>query len=685
MKRAVLFSILTIAALSFGYAQAADKSKPVLMVVADEDFFDPEYMQPKAALEAEGYKVRLASIGGVKAVGLNGLEVKPDVAVAKASAEQYGALMLVGGYGAVQFYGNKPLIALIQDFHAQGKLIGAQCYSPVVVAEAGLLKGAAATCWSTQSSLLNAAGASYTGNPVEVVGRIVTGVSGTDPNIRAFIATYTRGLRGELAQASTPASVQASAKAKLPDGPLKVSGDKKRFSIVYAGVERTGELFVPTLDPKQPVSLLVGLHGMNSNGGAFQRGGFDAYAQRRNFVNVYPNAIEGAWEVESETKGLNDDIGFLRRLIGELSKQYNVDPKRVYVTGHSNGGFMSYRVANELSDIVTAIAPAAGVFVAHGRTPSGINAGPVGLLELHAVDDNVVPMRGLSGYSMSVEESVAYWTAINKTNSQPQTVHLAGGTVRRVWTGGAAPVVAVTVPSGGHAWLPGYTDEIMDFFYNTPARAVRVGFGPASAPVQTAHPISIQPVIEGSSQIAKLELLSGDTVLAAAPAAPFTLRFTPQDKTRYELELSAVLKDGTRVPSGAKRSLTVVPENLAAKKSAVSSSEESASFSAAKAVDGDFTTRWGSSFNDAETLTIDLGSVKKVQAVSLFWEVAIAAAYRIEVSSDGKTWTEAVRVKDGKGGVEVLSFAPQKARYVRFEGEKRATPWGYSLWEMMVH
>jgi len=679
MKRAILLSILTVGILSCGFAQAVDKSKPVLMIVADKDFFDPEYVQPKAALESEGYKVRLASIGGVKAVGLNGLEVKPDVAVAKASAEQYSALMLVGGYGAVQFYGNKPLIALIQDFHAQGKLIGAQCFSPVVVAEAGLLNGANATCWSTQSSLLNSAGASYTGNTVEVSGRIVTGVSGTDPNIREFIAMYAKGLRGELPQAS----VQASAKATILDGPLKVSGDKKKFSMAYAGVERTGELFVPALDPKQPVSLLIGLHGMGSNGAAFQQGGFDGYAQRRNFVNVYPDAINGAWEVEAGLKGQHDDIGFLRRLIAEVSKQYGVDPERIYVTGHSNGGFMSYRVANELSDIVTAIAPVAGVFVGAGLSPADSKAGAVALLDLHAADDNVVPLRGIPGYSMSVDQGIAFWAKINGAAATPQTTNL-GGKVRRVWAG-SSPVVSVTVPSGGHAWLPGYTDEIMDFFYNTPARAVRIGFEAPLAAVLPVRPITVKPALSGGAQVSKVELLSGTTVLATAAAAPFTLSFTPQDKTRYELELSAVLKDGTRVPSGGKLGITVVPANLAWKKAAVSSSDENASLSAAKAVDGDFTTRWGSGTTDAETLTVDLGAVRDVQGVSLFWEVAAAAAYRIRVSADGKTWTEAVRIKDGKGGVEVLSFTPQKARYVRFEGEKRATPWGYSLWEMMVH
>ena len=67
------------------------------------------------------------------------------------------------------------------------------------------------------------------------------------------------------------------------------------------------------------------------------------------------------------------------------------------------------------------------------------------------------------------------------------------------------------------------------------------------------------------------------------------------------------------------------------------------------------------------------------------WETAYAIAYEIQVSDDKKRWETVSRVEDGDGGEDSIRFAkPAKARYVRMRGLKRATEWGYSLWEFKV-
>ena len=100
--------------------------------------------------------------------------------------------------------------------------------------------------------------------------------------------------------------------------------------------------------------------------------------------------------------------------------------------------------------------------------------------------------------------------------------------------------------------------------------------------------------------------------------------------------------------------------------------------------DGRLETRWSSEFADPQWIAIDLEKTERVSRVRLDWEQAYAKAYSIEVSSDGKDWKEAYRTDNGKGGSEVVEFAPIEARWVRLSATRRATEYGCSLWEFRV-
>ncbi len=690
MRHAVPLLLLSLLTAPRAHATDADKPR-VLMVVADKDFFDPEYTLPRAALEGAGYRVEVASPSGTRAKGLAGLALDPDLSIASARAERYASLLLVGGYGAAQFYGDQALIALIRAFHAQKKVIGAQCYAPVVVAEAGLLQGENATSWSSQSGLLEQKGARYTGTPVEVSGTIVTGAAGSDANIRAFTDRYLAILTGASGAPGSPAGEAKAGGAdrdRRRNGPFTLSEDRRRFTMVHAGLTRRGEVFAPaTLDRSAPVSLLVGLHGRGSSGAALQSTGLDAHAARLNFVMLYPDAAAADWEVEPGSTGPADDLGFLRRLVTEATAAFGADPRRVYVTGHSMGGFMSYRVGIELSELVAAIAPVSGVLVAPGGAPNTGGARPVALLHQHAADDAVVPLKGFPGYSLSVKEALAYWARRNGARAPATTVRLEEGVSAVRYTGGEAPVQGVTYAGGGHAWVPGTTDRVMEFFYENPPRAARVTLEAAKLPGLLNEPraITVTPIVEARTPVARVELVASGRVLASSSAAPYRLTFTPRMLQTYGLELVATLSDGTRVVSPRMHRLTVVPKNLARRSQASSSSDESASLAAGRAVDGDFTTRWSSAHEDGQSITVDLGSPREVQAVTLFWEIARAASYRLEGSADGSTWKTLFSQPASRGEVEVDTFARERVRWVRLVSEKRATPWGVSLWELMVH
>jgi hypothetical protein len=100
--------------------------------------------------------------------------------------------------------------------------------------------------------------------------------------------------------------------------------------------------------------------------------------------------------------------------------------------------------------------------------------------------------------------------------------------------------------------------------------------------------------------------------------------------------------------------------------------------------DGRAGTRWSSEFRDNEWIAFDLGSVRTISRVALRWEAACGRAYRLQVSDDNQTWRDVYEQKDGHGGAEEMTFPPVQARYVRMYGTRRATEWGFSLWEFQV-
>ena len=103
------------------------------------------------------------------------------------------------------------------------------------------------------------------------------------------------------------------------------------------------------------------------------------------------------------------------------------------------------------------------------------------------------------------------------------------------------------------------------------------------------------------------------------------------------------------------------------------------------AVDGDADTRWASQFSDPQWIAVDLGKPAQISHVRLSWEVACASVYSVQVSPDGKVWTDVYHTDDGASGVEDIHFAPTTARFVRVYGTKRATTFGYSLYSFEVY
>ncbi|MSX92973.1 MAG: prolyl oligopeptidase family serine peptidase, partial [Actinobacteria bacterium] len=133
---------------------------------------------------------------------------------------------------------------------------------------------------------------------------------------------------------------------------------------------RPFDVFVPSSYTKgTAMPLVVLLHGYGATGPIQEAYfGVQALAESEGFLYVHPTGTTNSlgkafWNATDACCGYQttvDDVAYLTGILDSVSAQYDVDPKRIYFMGHSNGGFMSYRMACELSGRVAAIASLAG-------------------------------------------------------------------------------------------------------------------------------------------------------------------------------------------------------------------------------------------------------------------------------------------------------------------------------------
>ncbi|MFF9910346.1 beta-N-acetylglucosaminidase domain-containing protein [Streptomyces sp. NPDC013457] len=143
--------------------------------------------------------------------------------------------------------------------------------------------------------------------------------------------------------------------------------------------------------------------------------------------------------------------------------------------------------------------------------------------------------------------------------------------------------------------------------------------------------------------------------------------------------------------AGEERILTVrafprtAGPDLARTATASSSGDETPDFPAALALDGDPATRWSSPAEDGAWWQLELASPARIGQVVLHWQDAYASRYRIQVSADGRTWRTAATVAEGRGGRESVRMDAADTRFLRVQGDRRATQYGYSLWSVETY
>lgn len=158
----------------------ADKrlfGKRVLMVICPTQFRDEELIEPRRVFVEEGAAVTIAACKLGDAKGMLGTTVKPDMLLSDAKAEDFDALVVVGGAGSPTYlWGDEELHVLLETMESDNKVVAAICLSGAVLANAGVLRGRKATVYSTPDSVkaLEAGGAVYVPAPVVRDGHVVT-------------------------------------------------------------------------------------------------------------------------------------------------------------------------------------------------------------------------------------------------------------------------------------------------------------------------------------------------------------------------------------------------------------------------------------------------------------------------------------------------------------------------------
>ncbi len=268
------------------------------------------------------------------------------------------------------------------------------------------------------------------------------------------------------------------------------------FTLTHQGRTRSYRVHIPPqYDATKPTPTVLNFHGFSSNELEQEAlSQMSTVADAEGFIAVHPRGLSAqeiqgtpsdagspeyrSWNAGSccgpaQINGM-DDVGFVDAMLAEVSSRVCVDSRRIFSTGLSNGGFFSYRLACERSNLIAAIAPVAGMEILTPCTPRR----PVPLMHFHGTADTIVLYDGgtifLGGAYPSASESVARWAPRNGCAGPLVETYQRGDSTCLTHTGCApenATATLCTVQDGGHTWpgglIPadaglGYTTQDLD-------------------------------------------------------------------------------------------------------------------------------------------------------------------------------------------------------------------------------
>ncbi|MFT5264411.1 MAG: polyhydroxybutyrate depolymerase [Polaribacter sp.] len=205
-------------------------------------------------------------------------------------------------------------------------------------------------------------------------------------------------------------------------------------TMMHDGLERDYQVYLPAnYEPGDQLPLVFNLHGIGSNN--LEQGIYSVFspvADTANFILCLPNGTPSPtggnfWDVNFPFAVAEvDDVGFINALIDTLYENYDINLDKVYATGMSNGGYMSYKLACELTDRFQAIASVTGSIV-----PSELDlcmpTSTFPIMQIHGTADPTVAYAG-SVFGVGIENLVSYWVEHNDCANSPDTTYIAEST-----------------------------------------------------------------------------------------------------------------------------------------------------------------------------------------------------------------------------------------------------------------
>ena len=199
---------------------------------------------------------------------------------------------------------------------------------------------------------------------------------------------------------------------------MEMWGGKPRSYVVYAPRRYA---------PAAPLPVIVALHGRGGTGsGMAYLSRFNELAEREGIILVYPDGLNHEWNYLGGTPGYSaqtgaDDAGFLTRLVDDLARDFAIDRQRVYLTGFSNGGFMTQRLACDAPDIFAAFG-SVGATLSPSFIPHCEGAPPVPILLMHGTHDQVVLWSGMTAGNIliaaSMPDTAIFWADHNRCDPE---------------------------------------------------------------------------------------------------------------------------------------------------------------------------------------------------------------------------------------------------------------------------
>jgi polyhydroxybutyrate depolymerase len=244
------------------------------------------------------------------------------------------------------------------------------------------------------------------------------------------------------------------------DAPIFGEGTHE-ITISHGDGDRTIHVHVPPgLSGETAVPLVLNFHGLGSRATEqILYTGMNTKADEEGFITVHPDGtgITRSWNGGSccgvAASDDVDDVGFARAIVEYVSARHCIDPRRIYATGMSNGGFMAHRLGCEAADVFAAVSGVTG----HLLLPDAdCNPGrPVPVLHVHGTADTVVPYEGGGFVAFPpVEAVMAEWAARNGCADEPVEIAIHGPVRCVAWPDcdGAVETILCTEQDGGHTW-----------------------------------------------------------------------------------------------------------------------------------------------------------------------------------------------------------------------------------------